>query len=289
MKIDFMGIGTPRAGTTWIFHCLKTHPQICMSLVKETYFFHEFLKVQSRHKGLEFYRRYFRHCTPDKVIGEFTPHYLTDPDAPRLIKDFFPDIKLIVSLRNPVERLYSLFNFWNVRGKHDIATFEEFIDREKKDAVCTNYYHKYLANYLELFPEENILILIYEDIARDPQAFIKTVYRFLGVEQDFVPNQLHKAINVGKDHRGWILSRGAYRVIRTIEGCPWGRKTIDRLMTSRVRALYDAVMDRSSSGTQQKPSRPLIKDETRRELLKLYEEDILKLERLLGRSLDFWR
>jgi hypothetical protein len=290
-SIDFIGIGTRRAGTTWLYHCLREHPEICMSNVKETFVFHDFLGL-GKGRDSSAYEKYFGHCPSGTIKGEFTPHYLFDPATPGLIRQSFPDARLVVSFRNPVDRLESLYYFWKFRGRHDFETFEEFLEKEEFDARNETRYFSHLQRWLELFPRENILVLVYEDIARDPAAFVRGVYSFLGVDPAFVPESVGKSINMGKDSKGQVLSRLSYKVIRNIERHELGKKAVTRLLESRARGWFDTLMESGSS--QQTPARaesarPALSAETRARVMEMYRDEVAGLERLLDRDLGEWR
>jgi len=290
-RIDFIGIGTRRAGTTWTYHCLREHPEICMSNVKETFVFHDFLGMG---KGVDSaaYLKYFGHCPPESIKGEFTPHYFFDEKAPQLIRQSFPNAKLLISFRNPVDRLESSYYFWKYRGRHDFASFEDFLEKEDFDARKENRYFSHLERWLELFPRENILVMIYEDIARDSAAFIREVYDFVGADSSFVPESIHKSINMGKDSKGQALSRISYKVIRRIEKYETGKKVVTRLLESRARAWFDSMMESgSSTGVEARAqsSRPPVREETRARVIDEYRDEINGLARFLDRDLSFWR
>ncbi len=91
-KIDFIGIGAAKSGTTWLFHCLGQHPQICLSEPKEINYFNQrgsFRNFNKNHtKPFSWYINHFRHCQANKIKGEFSPIYLYDEIAPSRINTF---------------------------------------------------------------------------------------------------------------------------------------------------------------------------------------------------------
>ena len=104
-KVDFMGIGAQKGGTTWIAKCLSEHPDICMSEPKEILYFNKFSSFSNKcpinnyhKKTFSWYRKHFLHCKKGQINGEFSAEYFYDKEAPRLIRKYFPDIKLIVLL-----------------------------------------------------------------------------------------------------------------------------------------------------------------------------------------------
>lgn len=190
MLPDFLIIGAPRAGTGWIAKNLMCHPDIYMPRIKELHFF-------DRHyeKGIEYYEEIFSHAKGEKAIGEATPEYLYLPEIPPLINKHLPDAKLIVSLRNPVDRLYS--RYWNSKAKfieNKEYSFEEKI-KSKPLFIEEGYYYDHLMEYLKYFPKEKILILFFDDIKNNPTKVLKEIYSFLDVDINFESPLTHHRIN----------------------------------------------------------------------------------------------
>src|SRR6056297_310721 len=167
---DFIGIGTMKAASSWIFYNLKKHPEICGAKRKEVHFF-------DRHKykkGLKFYSKFFKHCDENKIKGEFTPSYIYDKEAPGRIHDNLPEVKIIACLRNPVDRAYSEYRF-SIEKKGKLRWYSGFLTALQKDRTFREkgFYYKQLKKYFNLFPKENIKIMIFDDLKRDPSSFIK--------------------------------------------------------------------------------------------------------------------
>jgi len=180
-----MNIGVPRAGTTWLFKCLQEHPQLCIPEEKDLHFFNKVNPFFKSHlaswkyeAGMNWYGSHFGSCKPHHLKGEIGTQYFFDPDCPRLIHKHFPNIKLLVILRNPIDRLYS--EYQKTRIKYNLPPLEQVIGSEKT-FVETGFYDNHLRRYLSLFAQENILVLVYEDIAKNPRAFINNVCTFLGL------------------------------------------------------------------------------------------------------------
>jgi len=270
---NFLVIGAPRCGTTWIDENLRRHPDIYMPPKKELHFF-------DRHyeRGIEHYEACFSGWKGEKAVGEATPDYLHGlytshgQEISALIAKHLPHAKLIVSLRNPVERAYS--HFLNVKAKHAHnlgLTFEEKLRKVRGGAeiIREGFYAEHLSRYYARFPRHNILVLLYDELVADPRAFLQRIYRFLGVDPAFESPAIGARINmaVGKKHLArsralWHLSRalsrfGAHRLSERIR---------------RLNARPEPEMD----------------DETRRRLIEIYREPNKELERLLGRDLSHW-
>ena len=99
---DFIGIGASKAASSWIFSCLKEHPEICVSSKKEINFFN---KPYNYNKGIEHYKSFFKHCPKKSIKGEFTPNYINSTQVPQLIHKHFPNVKIIACLRNPIDKI----------------------------------------------------------------------------------------------------------------------------------------------------------------------------------------
>ncbi|MBA3731354.1 MAG: sulfotransferase domain-containing protein, partial [Gammaproteobacteria bacterium] len=106
MLPNFLIIGASRCGTTWMANNIKSHPDVFMPPKKELHFFDA-----SFDKGWDYYASFFpdKKCARYRAIGEATPAYLYMPQVARLIKSRLPDVKMIVSLRNPIDRAYSQY------------------------------------------------------------------------------------------------------------------------------------------------------------------------------------
>ena len=191
--VDFIGVGAQKSGTSWTYACLYEHPQICAP-IKEIHFFSR----PRFEKGREWYESHFKKCDRDAITGEFSTSYLYSKDAPERIKKMYPDVKLIAILRNPVDRAYSQYR--NAIKAGDITeeiSFETY-HSDEESVEKQGLYAEQLLRYLEIFPREQILILIYEDIKKDPIAFMKRIYQFLGVGDTFVSSMVGTEINVAR-------------------------------------------------------------------------------------------
>jgi len=194
-KIDFIGIGAQRCATSWIFKCLQEHSQICAFVKKEAAFFND------ERKNFEWYKSLFGHCATTAIKGEYSPHYMHPEYDPKQktaerIKNTFPDVKIIACLRNPIERARSQYFLEKLRNKETAPTFKKAILKNHHKYIEAGFYYTLLKKYLELFPRENILILIYEDIRKSPIGFIQNIYSFLGVDSNFVPPSVNKKVSV---------------------------------------------------------------------------------------------
>lgn len=193
---DFIIIGSPRCGTTSLYKYITAHPQVLAAANKEICFFSEHFS-----KGMAWYQAHFPPPIEAQkfLTGEATPTYLTHPLAASRLRDCLPKIKLIVILRNPVDRAFSHYQMLVRRGT-ERRSFERAIDAElqllagatetdlagrKKWQECHYIYKSLYAcslkQWLKLFPREQFLILQSEEFYANPAATLKQVFEFLEV------------------------------------------------------------------------------------------------------------
>lgn len=204
-KIDFVGIGAPKCGTTWLGHMLEVHPQLCMSEPKQVHFFNDVLAINSFlkpqfHKGLKWYRQFFNHCSPAKLKGEITPRYSVDPEAALRIREHNPDIEIIYCVRNPVDRIWSQFQFTTHFARNESRPIMEALLKEPEYISMSRFY-KNLSIYRRLFSDSQIFILWFDDIVHRPGELLQDIYSFLGVDPFFRPHKMYKKSNAARMSR----------------------------------------------------------------------------------------
>jgi hypothetical protein len=192
---DFIIIGAQKSGTTWLRHHLRQHPDVFVP-VDEAQFFN---KRHRYAKGQAWYESLFGDAAPGQVIGDKTPDYLwTTSDgakqhvagAHERIHDLYPDVKLVVTLRNPVNRAVSALNHFIRRGHvsplyriDDLLFGDKQFAVEGRGIIERGFYYQQLRAYLDLFDREQMLILILEeDIFQSPRETLQRLYEFLGVD-----------------------------------------------------------------------------------------------------------
>ena len=187
MLPNFIGIGAQRAGTTWIYNCLKEHPEVFVSEKKELHYFYLHFD-----KGLQWYCEHFENSEKFIAVGEITPNYMYHEIAVQRIIETIPEVKIFCVLRNPIERAISAFQLLHKR--YEGLTFEQVIEDETKiidDSKYTNH-----LNYIErLVPEKNLKVMFYDDLKENPKQFISDLYSYLGVDNSYIPKSVTKNYN----------------------------------------------------------------------------------------------
>jgi Sulfotransferase domain len=218
--LDFVVIGAQKSGTTSLFEYLRRHPQLCLPAGKEAPFFSNDTPWSA---GWDVYvRRNFGTASEDRLWGTVSPHYMVGslyepadhrsmlgaerPEAivPQRLRQHSEDAKLIAILRDPVARAHSHHQMEAFRGA-EARSFEDAVTEllrpdalaaarrvptETTSYVTTGEYGRILAPYYELFGQGQMLVCFTSDLNSRPAAVVETVFRYLGVRSDFVPDNL---------------------------------------------------------------------------------------------------
>ena len=212
---DFLIIGAQKAGTTTLFDCLRQHPQISMPGVKEVHFFD-----LNYDKGVSWYKQFFRRKVSfgRRISGEASPYYLFHPLVPERVSRHVPQVKLIVLLRNPVDRAYSHFRHEIKHNTENLSSFEEAIKQEAErvlpaeelliagkvqrssDHQCYSYigrgmYARQVEHWLKYFLRSQMLFVKSEDFFSNPKEELAAIYRFLEVRVVFPKNIIAQNTN----------------------------------------------------------------------------------------------
>src|SRR5918995_399458 len=196
---NFLIIGAMKSGTTALYYYLEQHPEIYMSPVKEPNFF------SSQEQGsaadavthIGTYQYLFRGASGEKAIGEASHSYLYEPRAAAEIRRYVPEAKLIAILRNPIDRAYSHFLHMVRSGTEPLDNFAQALREEEvgihkertfQDYVGRGLYYDQLKRYFETFPREQVRIYLYEDLSGAPISTVQDAFRFLEVDDSFVPD-----------------------------------------------------------------------------------------------------
>lgn len=291
---NFLIIGAQKAGTTALFYALSKHPQVFTSAIKEPRYFADEAKALADAAGpgdrettmtssLEEYEGLFAEAGGAIARGEASPAYLYDAEAPAKIAELIPDAKLIAILRNPIERAYSNFLYLIREGREPLHDFGAALAEEEKRRASgwstawfyrdKGFYGAQLARYREHFDRDQLHCILYEDYNEKPEATVRDVYRFLGVDDSFTQD-LSIRLNVS----GLPKSKGLQAVSRRSRRLKW---LIDPLIPDRLR--------RGLLNAQNKNlSRPPLPAEVRAELIEEYREDIELVGGLTGLDVSRW-
>lgn len=191
---SFIIIGTPKSGTTYLHDLLSQHPQLVPSRIKEPHYFDQHYR-----KGETYYKAMFPKTSDQRMAYEASVNYFYSAHAAKRIKHDLPNCKIILLLRDPVERTFSHFHM----NKKDLKTksFSELIEAENFENkrygfVEKSKYSLYLPIWNELFSAEEFLILKSIDLFNEPEPLLRRITQFLVIENHdfktgFVSNKGH--------------------------------------------------------------------------------------------------
>ena len=168
-------IGLPRTGSTWLYNALRGAVDMPRG-IKETQFFNTFYD-----KGIDWYARHFRYATGDRTIVEICPYFF-HPLAPERIKTHIPNCRIVATMRDPVDRIYSVYKLQRHYGWIRRGTFDETL-KALPHMGGANRYAAHLKTWFENFGRENVLVTLYDGLRADPQAYVNRVCDFIGVER----------------------------------------------------------------------------------------------------------
>ena len=289
---NFLIIGAAKAGTTALHEYLQQHPQIYMTPTKETNFFaFEGENIDFQGPGdkalqdfsitdLKTYQAEFERVSNELARGEACPSYLYLPQAVKNIKKYIPDTRLIAILRNPVERAYA--NFLHI-VRDDREPHQDFALalKDEPTRIANNwewfwhyiqlgYYGKQLADYYKIFSSSQIKIYLYEDLKENPLALFQDIFRFLEVEDTFVPDMALRPNKSGMPKN---------KILHYFLTKPNPLKTcLKPLLTAQFRQKIQ----------HQNLTTPQIDPEVKQQLKELYRADILQCQDLIDRDLSAW-
>ena len=267
MLPNFLGIGVQRSATTWLYKCLKEHPHIFLPDKKELHFFDK-----NFDKGLDWYKSFFERVTHEIAIGEITPDYLYNYKALERMASILPKAKLIVSLRNPVDRAYSAYKLLINKGIYDknVSFYQAFWQKNYIREV--GFYYKHLVYLYNLYPRDQVFVFLYDDILASPEQVLRAIYVFLGVDSSFRPSSLTKKYNkvLFPGLQKFFISIGLGSFLVRLKKSKYG---------DWIKELFFYFENRKKvKRTQIDYSK----------YIEVYKEDILNLEKLINRDLSSW-
>ena len=190
-KVNFIICGTQKGGTTALDHYMRMHSEVCMAKKKEVHFFDNDKYFLTNYTPYDKYHKFFNPKKDHKVIGESTPIYMFWINAMERIFNYNPNIKLIIILRNPIERAFSNWNMEKQR-KREKRTFMEsiqdeiFLNKDNKQNRTYSYlrrgfYTDQIKRILKIFKKKQLLCLKNENLRNKPEDTLSLVSDFLDI------------------------------------------------------------------------------------------------------------
>lgn len=294
MKIpNFFIVGAPKCGTTAMNNYLNQHPDVYMAH-KELHYFGNDLQVKNRISEQE-YLQHFQNATNEKIIGEASVWYLFSVTTAKEIKDFSPDAKVLIMLRNPVDVLYSLHSQHLYDGNEDVIDFQSALalDDERKagrnlaksvDFLKVPFYKdsvlfsNQVQRYLDVFGRQNVHIILYEDFAKETEKTVQGVFKFLGIDTQ-APIK-YNLVNPNKKIKSFYLHR-------LMKHPPRAVKKIVRIVMP-VRRMRHIIMSFLFKRNITEKKREEMNPEIRSSLKQFFTNDVRSLGGLINRDLSAW-
>ena len=196
---DFCIIGSQKAGTSSLWHVLRQHPELFLPQQKELNFF---FRDQEYKRGDSAYASHFESAGPQQLCGEASPGYLCHPMVPGRMARLIPNAKLIVVLRDPIERAYS--QYWdNRRWLMESDTFEELLKRPmhqvftpgKRNYFSRGCYSIYLERVYQYYESSQVHVVWFAELKSQPEKVYRAIFKFLGVDDAFDVNAHLSPVN----------------------------------------------------------------------------------------------
>ena len=285
MEPNFFIVGAPKSGTTNMSYYLMQHPQVFMPENLEPYYFAR-LDIPQNHKrdiisDEEKYLNLFKNAKNCKAIGESSPVYLSCPHAALEIKNRFPNSKIIISIRNPIEIAYSEYFSLKFMGFDENTSFNELLDVSEEQLTRNEFhidslleagfYSKQIKRFQKIFPKNQIKIIIFEEYIKNTIPTINSILSFLDIQKSIIFK---------------VAPKGAYKVPRNFVS----QKLMNNFTFRKAAKFIIPTVTRQKIGERffvKESSRPLLKQNERQRLKEIYQDDVENLDKLLGRRLPW--
>lgn len=278
---NFFIVGAPRSGTTSLSEYLKKVEGVYMSPVKEPNYFS--VSINLKHKlskplrNKDEYLSLFSKAKNAKAIGEASPTYLWDPKTPKLIHDAIPTAKIIMILRDPVERSFSHYLNGIGLGYETLPFIEAMKEALKKDndysgrIATTSFYTDSVSKYLDTFGKNNVKIIIFEEFFKDVKTNFKEILNFLGIYEDTptMDFSIHNEFSIPRGKVSEILIKNKFL-----------RNVVKNLVPREKGVKLRAILTKNVT-------KPQMTKEEHDFAKNIYFDDVKKLEKLLGKRLPW--
>ena len=264
---------------------LMQHPQVFMPENLEPYYFARLDVPQNYKREIisdeKKYLNLFKNAKNCKAVGESSPVYLYCPHSALEIKNRFPNSKLIISLRNPIEIAYSEYFSLKFMGFDQNRSFDELLDSSEEqltqnefhiDSLLeSGFYSKHIKRFQKIFSKNQIKIIIFEEYIKNTVPTIDSILSFLGIKESITFD---------------VTSKGAYKVPRNFAS----QKLMNNSTFRKAAKFVIPTVTRQKIGERflvKESSRPPLKQNQRKRLMQIYQDDVENLGELLGRNLPW--
>jgi hypothetical protein len=275
-KIDFMGIGSGKCGSTWLHENLVKHPTLFDGNLKELNYFSD---LYDEHP-FSWYASQFDGCPEGQLKSEFSVTYLSHPLAAERVKRHFPDVKILAIVRDPVQRTFS--NYLHSLRKGDVSPSVPFADyiRDESNLVPARYVD-HLTSWYSTFPRENIKVLILEEFTKDLKGTYRDLFSFIGVDPEFLPPGYEERSNEARAYKSLWIENTLVRSYRWLSR---------RGYTKLVKQILDSGVGEWVRSLNSGPAGavPRVDEASRGRLKEYYQPLNAQLGQLLEHDLSVW-
>ena len=299
MHPTFIIIGSTKCASSSLHNYLGQHPEIYTSKIKETGFF-----SLQYNKGIDFYAGFFNEAATKKIIGEATPTYCFLPYVAPRIKEHFPGIKLILCVRNPLERAFSSWLMKTGLGTETLP-FDVSMDICKKmlehtrttlagpegekywvennnnhsvkdelrprSYILAGRYAEMIKLYSKYFKPEQLKIIFFDDLRKDLDGKLSEIFSYIGADPNFIVPD--------KESVNFYFDRKVTKTVVNVLGQKTGRAIMDLI----PKAIKDRIKKK-----MKRVEPPKLSMEDRVKYWDCFKDDVAELETMLGRNLSHW-
>jgi len=274
-KLDFIVIGAQKCATSWMYYCLSEHPELSLPLKKQEAGYIGGEMYQNRGREEWFFKRFIS-AGSEFSRGDVSVDYLYQLDAPQDIAPYVnqDEVKFVMSLRDPVDRLISSY-YWLVRrGKlpdlpleegiqpilKQKAGFPDKLDEGLEEIVRRGCYSEQIDRYVSQYGGDSVFPVLYENISSDGLSVIQSIYKLLGVKESFVPPSIGIKPKKNTYNRFFLK--------------------FERLFNNKIGAKISNVANQTVARFVD--SKPELSDSSRQKLIELYTPEVQKLRVLFA-------
>jgi hypothetical protein len=232
LKPEFVFVGPHKSGTTWIDNYVRNRGDVLLpTLTKETFFFDKLY-----HKGMDWYESQFGDMSPDhRICVEVAPSLLDKPEAAQRLVQDLPDITVIATLRDPIERAIAHY-FHHLKGGHPDNGFRYMVEKHP-ELISNGLYHRHLKMWVDLLGKDRVKILLYNDLNVDPMEYCRKICDLLGLPFEPPSDEvLYARINEDGDPPIPIVAKLARKTAETLRFAG-AHRVVNTLRTPAVRRM----------------------------------------------------
>lgn len=265
--------GGQKCATTWLYYCLKEHPETFVPDQNIINFFNI-----NYYRGLNWYSYWYKDVKKEKAIIDTTMTYMRDPKVPQRIYNFNPNSKFIFSLRNPIDRAFS--HYWHEKKKDKIDfDFDEALFYSNvgnydlyENWIKPGFYYDHINRFLEYFNMEQMHFILFDEIKNNPHKVLKDLYAFINVDNSFNPSLVNQKINVAGNKK---KKNTLFKFLKTL---------IPKPIVIKIKSVLN--QNKNNLKSEYKTG---INKNTKEALKKIYREELIKLEKLIKMNLEIWK